>query len=60
MGLDQNFFDQGWVSYFFVWKISTKNSKFLNFFPIELKGIFLGLGQKYPGQRLAGYLITLG
>jgi len=45
----------GWVSNLWVWKISTKNHKFLDFFPSDQK-ISFGLVKKYPGQRRVGPL----
>jgi len=40
-------------------KFSARNS-FFQFFPLRVKKDFIGLGQKYPGQRQFGPFFTVG
>jgi len=63
-------FDPGWVGSIFcgsgqpsmvwvwVWKISTKNVKFFNFFPFGSKNISSGWVKKHPDQRQVSLLFT--
>jgi len=42
-----------------IWKISPKNVKFFNFFPIGSKKIASGWVGKYQGQSQVGLLFTV-
>jgi len=46
-----------WV---WIWKISPKNVKFFNFFPLRSKKISAGWVKKYLVQRQVGLLFTAG
>jgi len=64
MGLGQKILtqvgsDQPSMVWVWIWKISNKNVKFFNFFPLDQINIF-GSGQKVPGSKVGGHLNYCG